>query len=260
MDQYVWYHMYHRAKRVKGQMDAAEYSAWDSSREPLCAPQYFYHLDLRCAPAHTAVTRERQNRLLHWQIWPLTSISYTTWCMIRYCATSSICQTKTMCCIPLELWDLGAERAKSEAKSWLGPSRLSCACLYACQRTCQWNVLHTLKWLRPWLRRSPTNSIDLWGVSKCPSSLHQTPQACLDHDKVKEHAGPACTSTQKMIIWYNDIVYDMVSSCYHDITSIIRYHMIYIMLYHDIMHKTTVVPFLCSVYHDMIYAAKYIMT
>ena len=137
---------------------------------------------------------------------------------------------------------------------------LSCACLYACQRTCQWNVLHTLKWLRPWLRRSPTNSIDLWGVSKCPSSLHQTPQACLDHDKVKEHAGPACTSTQNMIIWYNDIVYDMVSSCYHDITSIIRYHMIYIMLYRDIIHKTTVVPFLCSVYHDVIYAAKYIMT
>ena len=52
----------------------------------------------------------------------------------------------------------------------------------------------------------------------------------------------------------------MVSSYYHDITSIIRYHMIYIMLYHDIIHKTTVVPFLCSVYHDMIYAAKYIMT
>ena len=210
--------------------------------------------------AVTAVTWERQNQLLHWQIWPLTSISYTTWCMIRYRAISSICQTKKMCCIPLELWDLGAERAKSEAKSWLGPSRLSCACLYACQRTCQWNVLHTLKWLRPWLRRSPTNSIDLWGVSKCPSSLHQTPQACLDHDKVKEHAGPACTSTQNMIIWYNDIVYDMVSSCYHDITSIIRYHMIDIMLYHDIIHKTTVVPFLCSVYHDVIYAAKYIMT
>ena len=71
----------------------------------------------------------------------------------------------------------------------------------ACQRTCQWSVFHTLGWLRPWLTRSPKDSIDLLGWPTRPSSLLQILKACLDLCTVLAHAGPPCMSAATLK-WY----------------------------------------------------------
>ena len=76
-------------------------------------------------------------------------------------------------------------------------SRSQCAC----QRTCQWSVLLTLGWLRPWLTRSPKDSIDLLGGPTRPSSLLQILKACLDLCTVLAHAGPPCMSAATLE-WY----------------------------------------------------------